>query len=84
MAQSNYPTNDPQKGAEYNYGNPPPMGGVMLSSLFGIPGPVQREPSMREYRNRALTQPFRLRERIRAGRPIVGFGALLGGIETSM
>ena len=74
-----YPKGDPQA----SYGNPPPMGGTFLAGLVGIPPPPVQDPPMLDFRNRSLTQPFRLRERIKTGKPLFMVGALLGEPETA-
>lgn len=74
-----YPTGDPAA----DYGNPPPMGGTFLAGLMGIPPPPVQDPPMLNYRNRSLTQPFRLRERIKTGKPLFMVASLLGEPETA-
>jgi hypothetical protein len=62
---------------DYNYGNPPPMGNYFLGGLVGVPAPASLDLPMRNYRNRALGLPFRMRERLRDPRPLMGYGCFL-------
>lgn len=51
--------------------------------MFGIPTVPAQDPPMIHYRNRTLAQPFRLRERLRTGKPMYGSASLLGETESS-
>ena len=63
---------------EYHFGNPPPQGNEFVGNLVGVPPAPVQDPSMRDYRGYSLAQPFNLVERIRCGRPMFGYGLLLG------
>jgi hypothetical protein len=59
------------------------MGNMAFATSMGIPAAPEQDPPMLNYRKRSLAQPFRLRERIKMGKPMFLGGALLGEPESA-